>query len=42
MIITLLAKSAAYICYYSFYYGGRAVYSMLTADPAVIALVAFL
>ena len=41
MIITLLAKSAAYICYYSFYYGGRAVYSMFN-DPALIALVVLL
>jgi hypothetical protein len=41
MIFTLLAKSAAYICYYSFYYGGRAVYSMFN-DPALIALVVLL
>ena len=42
MILTLLAKSAGYICYYSIYWSGRAIFSMLTADPAAIALVAFL
>lgn len=42
MIFTLLAKTAGYICYYGMYWSGRAVYSMLTADPAAIALVALL
>ena len=42
MIVSFLAKAAAYGVYYAGYWSIRAVYSMLTADPAAIALVAFL
>lgn len=42
MIVSFIAKTAAYGVYYLGYFSVRAVYSMLTADPAAIALVAFL
>ncbi len=42
MLFTILAKSAGYIAYYGIYYSARCVYSMLTTDPAAIALIAFM
>lgn len=41
-MLTLIAKPIAYICYYMMYWSGRAIYSMLTADPAAITLVALM
>lgn len=38
MIVTILAKTTGYLAYYSLYWTYRAIYSMLTADPAAIAM----
>ena len=41
-MLTLVYKTFGYLAYYSILWTGRAIYSMLTTDPAAIALVALL
>ena len=41
-MLTIVYKAVGYLAYYSIYWSGRAIYSMLTTDPAAIALIALL
>lgn len=41
-MLTLVYKAVGFLAYYSIYWSGRAIYSMLTAEPSAIALVALL